>query len=571
MGLGVLPRTLSPSPADASQKPAGMPSVDLRAAPILGNQRSPALPSTSTAAAAKAPPRTKVSIGETSSDYVDDGADVRGGAGHAVGKDALLSEDPTQFWESEDESPFVNVVFSQLDVLTELAIRFDPGDESEDMLPEQVEVLTGVSVRKAKAVARLTIDQASKELQPLLGENALLPPSMENQPEQWLTTDVFVVVLRFLGLREESEGHIRVRQVYIKSEGMKARPRPALPTDESGQELDPAGWMNRQWPCPSPDHAAVLRPWAEPGAVRTSRSRSRSRSGVLADALATPDRAADATRAEGVHGAKPATPLRHWRADGPKYQLDEGEARGPTDGEQVHGPPSTPANSTSRQAAMVGMFSDWERYYFSPWHPVHTAAGGGQSAGRRSATKTAHGSLSPSPHSGVFQRSGGGRQSTPMRGPSRSASVSRGSLSLSPSPSRSQLSSSPGGSHGRSGSRGSEHAAARPGAGGRRSSTLLPGAAAAAPGTFKPISSLTQASPPIGSGAGAERSWSEGAAAIRNASSFPRAVVDAELRGLAEAGGAGAAWRLSQRYLAKHGISPLAQSCLVQKMLPALP
>ena len=150
MGLGVLPRTTGPSPSDGTRRPAGLPSQLQRAPPLTGNDRVPALASGSTAAGNKPTPKTKVIVGSASSDFIDDGTDQRGGAGRAVGKQAVLTPDRTEFWESEDEEPWLQFTLSQLDLLTELAIAIDPDDGPDDMLPELVEVRTGVSVRGLK-------------------------------------------------------------------------------------------------------------------------------------------------------------------------------------------------------------------------------------------------------------------------------------------------------------------------------------------------------------------------------------------------------------------------------------
>jgi hypothetical protein len=159
---------------------------------------------------------------------------------------------------------------SQLDVVAGIGVRFDPADAERDMIPEEVECLVGVSVRKAKPVSRVRVDPSTSELQPLLGAGITYPDM-----QGWLRTKVAVVKLRFLGLAAESEGHTRVREVAVAVQQVpraEHRLRAERLAAEGGGEEDAAAagdWRTRPLPRPSPSHRAALRPWAEPD-VRTA-------------------------------------------------------------------------------------------------------------------------------------------------------------------------------------------------------------------------------------------------------------------------------------------------------------
>ena len=175
----------------------------------------------------------------------------------------MLSRNRATFWESDETEsdpavPWINIMFSAIDIVTGVWVRFDPADGAPDIdvLPQEVEVQSGVSDRTTRRIHRVKIDQNSTKLQPLLPDEAALEamgPKEERAVRKHLQKEVFIIKLLFHGLREEQEGHVRVRQIRVKSEGMNVK------KPEEGEE------ERKVWPSgrttPSESHSDVVAPW----------------------------------------------------------------------------------------------------------------------------------------------------------------------------------------------------------------------------------------------------------------------------------------------------------------------
>ena len=259
-------------------------------------------------------------VDSVSSSFTGDGGD----------QNAVLTDDLATFWESEDEGdppePWIVMMLSRLDVITGVYVRIDPRDEAEDLLPIEVETLTGASAKSAQPVSRLTLDPKSDQLQPLIGpgitsgEWAGRLGAEEHEKfaiTNQLLKQVFVVKLVFQGLRDEQEGHVRVRQVLVRSKGMtRETPRPASAASSAasateGNADESALPSGRQ--TPSASHAAVLTPWKDKAAYRQfQREHPVASVGALSR-----------TQAEKQRSGLNATvaPAKHWTTYGPKYRL----------------------------------------------------------------------------------------------------------------------------------------------------------------------------------------------------------------------------------------------------------
>ena len=204
--------------------------------------------------AAKGPkPATVCRVHSCAGDWTQDG-------GFA---DAVLSRNRATFWESDETEsdpavPWINIMFSAIDIVTGVWVRFDPADGAPDIdvLPQEVEVQSGVSDRTTRRIHRVKIDQNSTKLQPLLPDEAALEAmgaKEERAVRKHLQKEVFIIKLLFHGLREEQEGHVRVRQIRVKSEGMNVK------KPEEGEE------ERKVWPSgrttPSESHSDVVAPW----------------------------------------------------------------------------------------------------------------------------------------------------------------------------------------------------------------------------------------------------------------------------------------------------------------------
>ena len=302
------------APTGAVETPGGAPS---RIAPVskLSTTRD-----ASGKLVQRQQPLTRVKVDSVSSSFTDDGGD----------QNAVLTDDLTTFWESEDEGdppePWIVMMLSRLDVISGVYVRIDPRDEAEDLLPVEVSVSTGASAKSAQPVSRVTLDPKSDQLQPLIGpgitsgEWAGKPGAEEHEKfaiTNQLLKQVFVVKLVFHGLRDEQEGHVRVRQVLVRSKGMtRETPRPASAASSAASATEEnAG--DSAWPSgrqtPSASHAAVLTPWKDKAAYRKfQREHPVASAGV-------PSR----TQAERQRPDLNATvaPAIHWTTYGPKYRL----------------------------------------------------------------------------------------------------------------------------------------------------------------------------------------------------------------------------------------------------------
>ncbi len=302
------------APTGAVETPGGAPS---RVAPVskLNTTRD-----ASGKLVKRQPPLTRVKVEQVSSNFTQDGGN----------QNDVLTDDPATFWETEEEDdppvPWIVMMLSQLDVLTGVYVRFDPRDAAEDLLPVEVETLTGASAKTAKVVSRITIDPNSVELQPLIGPGITsgdwIGARGSEEHERFaisnqLLKQIFIVKLVFHGLRDEQEGHIRVRQVLVRSKGMTrqtARPASAASSVASATEehLGDCAWPSGRL-TPSSSHAAVLTPWKDKAAYRKFQ---REHPVPSAASLSR-------TQAERQPPGLNATvvPAEHWSTYGPKYRL----------------------------------------------------------------------------------------------------------------------------------------------------------------------------------------------------------------------------------------------------------
>ncbi len=311
---GTAGTTIGPSvkaagaPTGTVETPGGAPS---RVAPVskLNTSRD-----ASGKLVKRQPPLTRVKVERVSTNFTEDG-----GNQHNV-----LTDDPATFWETEEEDdppvPWIVMMLSQLDILTGVYVRFDPRDGAEDLLPVEVETFTGASAKTAKVVSRITIDPNSVELQPLIGPGITSGEwtgaqgaeeherfAISNQ----LLKQIFIVKLVFHGLRDEQEGHIRVRQVLVRSKGMTrqaARPASAASSVTPSTSENPS---SRQ--TPSSSHAAALTPWKDRAAYRQFQQAH-----PVASAASL-----SRTQAESQTPGLNATvvPAEHWSTYGPKYRI----------------------------------------------------------------------------------------------------------------------------------------------------------------------------------------------------------------------------------------------------------
>jgi hypothetical protein len=330
--VGPGPRGLAGTTVGPNVKPAGAPTGSVQTPGGAPSRVAPVSKLATTRDASgnlveRKTPLTRVHVERVSSDFTEDGGQQKG----------VLTDDPDTFWESEEDSdppvPWIVLMLSQLDVVSGVYVRFDPRDEAEDLLPVEVEMITGASVKSGRTVSRVTIDPKSAELQPLMGPGITSgewsgAPDAEDHEKFAISTqllkEVFIVKLVFHGLREEQEGHIRVRQVLVRSKGMtrEEAPRPSSASVSESAAADAGaaadgGGGGDTWPsgrqAPSASHNAALTPWKDKAAfLQFQREHS-------VPSIAALVRSKAERQPPGLNST--VIPAEHWTTHGPKYRI----------------------------------------------------------------------------------------------------------------------------------------------------------------------------------------------------------------------------------------------------------